>query len=49
MFLSGVVCKEEDVSSVSGCGKVFFVMQKTAYESRLSLVGSRMCIRGRIC
>ena len=26
----------------------FFVKQKTAYECRLSLVGSEMCIRDRI-
>ncbi len=27
-------------------GDVFFFKQETAYEDRLSLVGSKMCIRG---
>ena len=31
-----------------GCQGIFFFKQKTAYEIRLSLVGSEMCIRDRI-
>src|SRR5665809_51505 len=31
------------------CCLFFFFKQKTAYEIRLSLVGSEMCIRDRMC
>ena len=39
---------ESGVSIIINRGGVFFFKQKTAYEIRLSLVGSEMCIRDRI-
>ena len=45
VFVGG--CMKVEYSYIVCC--IFFFKQKTAYEIRLSLVGSEMCIRDRVC